>query len=133
MRAIAFVARKALDATRCDHLIFQPSETMNNNLYDTAKQIRALMDADWLNDEPQLSEAMAELKARFFQEILHCDRRDILEKIIDLDADFGMPFDVIQATCERLSEIKHQKSKLQYQPYYSKFVKQNKESNTVKI
>ncbi len=77
------------------------------------------MDADWVNEEPQLSAAIAELKASFFQKIIHCDRREILEKILELDADFGMPFDIIQATCERLAEIRRQKLKNQQKPYLS--------------
>lgn len=91
------------------------------------------MDADWVNDEPQLSAEMAELKASFFQQIAQIKRQDILEKIIELDADFGMPFDIIQATCEKLGELKSHKYKTQHYSYPLHFSNGSHQSNKVKI
>lgn len=78
---------------------------MSETLYDLAKQIKALMEADWQNNSSELSSQMAEIKVRFLQGIIQVDRPDILQKIIELDADLEMPFDIIKVTYQQLIKL----------------------------
>jgi hypothetical protein len=78
---------------------------MSETLYDLAKQIKALMEADWQNNSSELSLQMAEIKVRFLQEIIQVNQPDILSKIIELDTDLEMPFDIIKATYQQLIKL----------------------------
>ena len=78
---------------------------MSETLYDLAKQIKALMEADWQNNSAQLSSQMAEIKVCFLQKIIKVNQPDILQKIIKLDTDLEMPFDIIQATYQQLLKL----------------------------
>ncbi|MFB2893729.1 hypothetical protein ACE1CI_12525 [Aerosakkonemataceae cyanobacterium BLCC-F50] len=78
---------------------------MSETLYDLAKQIKALMAADWQNNSAELSSQMAEIKIRFLQEIIQVNQPDMLQKIIELDTDLEMPFDIIQATYQQLLKL----------------------------
>lgn len=78
---------------------------MSETIYDLAKQIKALMEADWQNNSAQLSSRMAEIKARFLQEIIHVNYPDFLRKIIEIDTDLEMPFDIIKATYQQLLKL----------------------------
>ncbi|MFB2835945.1 hypothetical protein [Floridanema evergladense] len=78
---------------------------MSETLYDLAKQIKALMEADWQNNSAELSSQMAEMKVRFLQEIIQLNQPDMLQKIIELDTDLEMPFDIIKATYQQLLKL----------------------------
>jgi len=78
---------------------------MSETLYDLAKQIKALMEADWQNNSSELSSQMAEMKVRFLHEIIQVNQPDILQKIIELDTDLEMPFDIIKATYQHLLKL----------------------------